>query len=166
MLPLVESYIREFAKQHPGLNKDVLVATGFPLDLRVRIRPMGLRQVLFNLVLNAVQQINLFNIRDSARGEVVVELAHDIRRDGYWAAVRVHDTGPGIHGADFERIFELGYTTKKGGFGMGLDICRRIIGRVEIEGRRGNVDVTNSLLFAGTTFSVWLPAPKAKEPVS
>jgi signal transduction histidine kinase len=87
---------------------------------------------------------------------VAVELAQESRKDGPGVTIRVHDTGPGIHRTDFDRVFELGYTTKKGGFGMGLDICRRIIGRVEIEGRRGEVMVTNSVLFAGTTFSVCL----------
>ncbi len=165
LLPLVESYIREFADQHRILCTEVLVTDGYPLDLRVRIRPMGLRQVLFNLILNAVQQIGIFNLRDSAGGNVVVDLAQEDRKDGPWVAIRVHDSGPGIHRADFDRVFELGYTTKKGGFGMGLDICRRIIGRVEIEGRRGEVNVTNSVLFAGTTFSVCLPVPKTQESI-
>jgi signal transduction histidine kinase len=165
LLPLVESYVAQFGRQHRILRKELLVARDYPLELRVRIRPMGLRQVLFNLVLNAVQQIALFEIREPNRGEIVVELAQEDREDGLWASIRVHDTGPGIHRADFDRVFDLGYTTKKGGFGMGLDICRRITRRVEVEGRRGEVRVSNSILFAGTTFSVSLPLPKTQEPL-
>jgi signal transduction histidine kinase len=60
--PLVGAYVREFARQYPILRKQVLITDGYPVDLRVRIRRMGLRQVLFNLILNAVQQIRLFSL--------------------------------------------------------------------------------------------------------
>ena len=41
------------------------------------------------------------------------------------AAVR--DSGPGIDPERLERVFEAFYTTKSGGVGMGLSICRSII---------------------------------------
>jgi hypothetical protein len=41
--------------------------------------------------------------------------------------VAVSDSGPGIDPESFDRVFEAFYTTKSGGMGMGLSICRSII---------------------------------------
>jgi signal transduction histidine kinase len=41
--------------------------------------------------------------------------------------VSVCDSGPGLAPASLERLFEAFYTTKPGGLGMGLSICRSII---------------------------------------
>jgi signal transduction histidine kinase len=41
--------------------------------------------------------------------------------------VAVTDSGPGLPQANLERAFEAFYTTKAGGLGMGLSICRSII---------------------------------------
>ena len=41
--------------------------------------------------------------------------------------VLVRDSGPGLAPAGLERIFEAFYTTKPGGLGMGLSVCRSII---------------------------------------
>jgi signal transduction histidine kinase len=41
--------------------------------------------------------------------------------------VAVKDSGPGLAPASLERLFEAFYTTKPGGLGMGLSICRSII---------------------------------------
>src|SRR5262245_24817298 len=75
-----------------------------------------LRQVFWNLFLNAVQAMG-------DRGELRVET----RSEGTRARISVHDTGPGIPGAALSRIFEPFYTTKAGGTGLGLAIVRRIV---------------------------------------
>jgi len=41
--------------------------------------------------------------------------------------VAMRDTGPGLAPATLDRLFEAFYTTKPGGLGMGLSICRSII---------------------------------------
>ena len=163
LLPLVASYVDDFSRQFRVLRREVVSAEAFPVHCCARVRAMGLRQVLFNLVLNAIQQIEFFSLRQFSPGEVLVELGHEEAEDGAWACIRVHDTGPGIHRADFEKVFELGYTTKSEGFGMGLDICRRVAGKVDLDGRRGDVVVRRSILFVGTTFEIRLPILSKKE---
>jgi len=49
----------------------------------------------------------------------------------------VRDSGPGLAPESFERLFEAFYTTKPGGLGMGLSICRSII-----EAHRGRLWAT------------------------
>ena len=55
----------------------------------------------------------------------VIELSAEPLEDG--ARVRVSDDGPGISREARSRIFDAGYTTKKGGWGIGLPLARRII---------------------------------------
>jgi len=107
----------------------------------------------FNLLLNAIQQISLF-----VRPRGVVWLDWQI----YSGATRViqiefHDSGPGIHRGDFEKIFEVGYSTKPEGTGMGLHICRQVLKGLKDGNARGEVRVLRSILNVGTTFSVRLP---------
>ena len=49
------------------------------------------------------------------------------RHDDGGVGVSVADTGPGIASDDMARIFDPLFTTKSGGMGMGLSICRSII---------------------------------------
>jgi len=65
--------------------------------------------------------------------------------------VRIEDTGVGIRPADLEKIFDLYYTTKEHGTGIGLSMVYRIIqmhdGEVEVQSTPGR----------GTTFRILLP---------
>jgi signal transduction histidine kinase len=75
-----------------------------------------LRQVFWNLFLNAVQAVG-------ERGTLRVE-ARRLERS---VEIAVRDTGPGIATAHLPRIFEPFYSAKPGGTGLGLAIVRRIV---------------------------------------
>ena len=62
------------------------------------------------------------------------------------------DVGPGIHHYLFNKIFDLGFTTKKGGTGQGLFIARGLM-----ESIGGAISVENSVIFLGSTFLIQLP---------
>ncbi|HTX53111.1 MAG TPA: ATP-binding protein, partial [Candidatus Baltobacteraceae bacterium] len=79
------------------------------------------QQVVLNLVLNAIQAMG--PAADGA-GEVLITTAQAEARG---VLVEVKDLGPGLEPGSFERIFEPFYTTKPGGLGVGLSICRSII---------------------------------------
>jgi signal transduction histidine kinase len=122
---------------------------------QVLLDPEQLKQVLINLVQNAVQAM-------PQGGQVFVSTGSsgtpargggsafdvDSRKSVY---VRVRDTGSGIAPEDIARIFVPFFTTKAGGTGLGLAISQRIIenagGRIEVASRAGE----------GTSFTVRLP---------
>jgi PAS domain S-box-containing protein len=80
-----------------------------------------LQQVILNLIMNAIEAMS--EVREGPRELLISTSA--VESDG--VLVAVSDTGPGLPQANAERIFEAFYTTKSGGLGMGLSICRSIV---------------------------------------
>jgi PAS domain S-box-containing protein len=93
------------------------LAEGLP---HIRGDRVQLQQVLLNLIINAIEAM-----RDVGEGER--ELLISSRNDPDGVSVEVRDSGPGFAPAALERVFEAFYTTKPGGLGLGLSICRSII---------------------------------------
>jgi PAS domain S-box-containing protein len=93
------------------------LAEGLP---RVQGDRVQLQQVLLNLIINAIEAM-----RDVGEGKR--ELLISTRHEGDGVSVEVRDSGPGFAPVDLERVFEAFYTTKRGGLGLGLSICRSII---------------------------------------
>jgi signal transduction histidine kinase len=94
------------------------IVEGLPLIQGDRVQ---LQQVILNLIINAVE--GLGSVAEGAR-ELVITTGKG-EPDGVLVVVR--DSGPGLSSLDLERIFEAFYTTKPGGLGMGLSICRSIV---------------------------------------
>jgi signal transduction histidine kinase len=80
-----------------------------------------LQQVILNLIINAVEALRSV---DEGPRELLISTGK-IEPDR--ALVVVRDSGPGLTPASLERVFDAFYTTKPGGLGMGLSICRSII---------------------------------------
>jgi PAS domain S-box-containing protein len=80
-----------------------------------------LQQVILNLVLNAVEAMGAV---ETGPRELLIGTE---QTDTNGVLVAVRDSGPGIDPEHVERVFEAFYTTKSGGVGMGLSICRSII---------------------------------------
>ncbi len=104
-----------------------------------------IKQVLINLVLNAIQATD-------AGGTVSIATRTVDHRNGAAGQLQVHDTGIGIPADRLEHIFDPFFTTKDKGTGLGLAIAHQIItehgGSISVDSREG----------AGTTFVVNLPA--------
>jgi signal transduction histidine kinase len=90
-----------------------------------------LREAIRNIVANAIEAMpegGTLTLRTSADGDGYIEMA-------------VGDTGPGVPAEDLERVFQLYYTTKDGGTGLGLPMAARAIdlhgGTVRIESQSG-----------------------------
>jgi signal transduction histidine kinase len=87
---------------------------------RVKGDRVQVQQVLLNLITNAIDSMVA---KDGSRVLCVRSEVHG----GGGVIVSVADTGTGISPQELERIFNPLFTTKSGGMGMGLSICRSII---------------------------------------
>jgi C4-dicarboxylate-specific signal transduction histidine kinase len=100
-----------------GVSLHTGLATGLPALDGDRIQ---LQQVILNLVVNAVEAMS--GIDDEMR-----ELRISSERDASGGVlVTVRDSGPGLDPKSVDRIFDAFHTTKPGGMGLGLAICRSI----------------------------------------
>ena len=122
------------------------VVVDAPKDpLMVRVDAELMRQALLNLLLNGMQAM-------PEGGALRVR----IRRDHQFAVVEVIDEGEGIPPELLPRIFELYFTTKPKGSGIGLAMTYRILqlhgGAMDV---RSNADPDS--LERGTTFTLRLP---------
>lgn len=108
-----------------------------------------LEQAFLNIMLNAVQQIATYS---PSGGSLEIETRYEGRDGARPVKVRFRDDGPGIHRQLFDRIFDMGFTTREGGSGLGLYITQGLI-----ESIGGRVSVEDSIILLGTTFLVELP---------
>jgi signal transduction histidine kinase len=123
-----------------------LEAADVPRDLKVKGDAIGIKQVITNLVDNAIKY-------NRPQGTVLVSA----RTEGPSAVVEVKDTGIGIAATEQQHIFDRFYRVDKsrsrsqGGSGLGLAIVRKIVeehgGTVSVESNPGE----------GSTFRVALP---------
>jgi two-component system sensor histidine kinase PilS (NtrC family) len=126
-------------------------------ELRVLADDRQLRQLLWNLFLNAVQAMPDGGRLEIRAQRAAAQAASGGRRNGnaegpHWVEIQVADTGTGIPEDVLERIFDPFFTTKKEGSGLGLATVHRIV-----EGNGGHVRV-ESAVGRGTRFCVLLPA--------
>lgn len=107
--------------------------------------PEKLKQVLYNLLLNAVDAM-------PGGGCVTVRLERQVRSSDPVVHMTVRDEGDGIPQEDQRRVFDPFFTTKSKGTGLGLAIAHKIIdahrGYIEVESKPGK----------GAAFHVVLPA--------
>ena len=92
-----------------------------PNFLPVSANRVQLQQVLVNLILNSVDAM------DAVVGRERI-LTIDVEGDGSVITIAVGDTGDGVKQEHLDKIFEPFYTTKQDGMGLGLSICRSIVG--------------------------------------
>ena len=101
-----------------GTSLQTRLADGLPLILGDRIQ---LQQVMLNLIFNAVEAMS-----EAHGGSRELLIRTDQDRPG-GVLVAVQDSGPGLKPESIDRLFDAFYTTKPGGMGMGLSICRAIV---------------------------------------
>jgi signal transduction histidine kinase len=130
---------RRGGKSWTNVNVSVSCAPGLPA---VPADPNQMRQVLWNLLVNAVE---------ATPEPEQIEVEARTSDDGKAITIGVTDQGPGV--ADAEAVFEPFYTTKPHGTGLGLAVVARIVrdhgGFVKVDNVHGR----------GARFTVGLPIP-------
>lgn len=146
-LHLRDQDLRQTVKQVMALasadleGRGVTVVCQLPdVPVIVKIDADLIKQAILNVVLNGAQAM-------PEGGRLEVKLTEDNR----WATVSVRDYGTGIPPEVLPRIFDLYFTTKKDGSGIGLAMTYRILqfqnGKVDVESKSGH----------GSTFHLSLP---------
>jgi len=140
----VDGLLQEIAKvvEPDAAGNGVRVQVECPASVPdVHGDPGSLRQALLNLSINACQAMTHGGtLRLAAR-------AASRRR----VEIVVEDTGPGIKPTEMPRIFDLYFTTKNGGSGIGLSMVYRTV-----QMHDGDIEV-QSTVGTGTTFRILLP---------
>jgi signal transduction histidine kinase len=133
MLKFLEN---DFRQSQVGLESDLE-----PLLPKVELDERQFKQALMNLLVNARQVLD-------AGGTVKVQTRAASNGE---AVLVVEDDGPGIPEASRERIFEVFYSSRGGGTGLGLPIARQIV-----EKHGGSIEL-DSVVGEGTRFTIRLP---------
>ncbi len=135
---------------HEVREKRVVLRTELAADLPpVCGDRIQLEQVLLNLIMNGIEAMS--EITERTR-ELVIRSGSDAEDK---VLITVQDCGTGIAPQQAKRIFTAFYTTKPGGMGMGLAICRAII-----EAHEGRLWVVPNA-GPGATFQFTLPSDRA-----
>ena len=140
-------------------KQGVRLTLAIDVPLPVRGNPVHLKQVLLNLLLNAVQVTKPggeIHLRGGVREGLVKGLEYrDV--EGRLVEIVVEDEGPGIPEEDLAKVFQPFYTTRPEGTGLGLAISLRIAeshgGTLKAENRPGG----------GARFVLSLPAAAAEK---
>ncbi len=106
--------------------------------LKVKGDPVSIRQVLHNLIKNALEAIG-------AKGLIEISLRRVQKNNTGFIEIALYDDGPGIKDEQIERIFEPYVTTKAKGTGLGLAIVKKIV-----EEHGGAIWVDTSRRLSGT----------------
>ncbi len=132
--------------------------THFTIDLDPRIPNLEMdvgqiQQVLMNLLNNAADAIEERVVRENRgtdfKREITIRAAYEQERERI--LVSVADNGTGMSDETRNKIFTLHFTTKKGGHGLGLSNCRKIV-----QAHNGDL-LVESTPGEGTEFKVILP---------
>jgi nitrogen-specific signal transduction histidine kinase len=144
----IESILEEvLALVEPECRKQriSIVRDGFsPAPSKYLLDEGQIQQAVLNIVINAVQAME-------KGGTLTCRLG----RAGSYATVEIADSGPGIPKEVRDRMFDLFYTTRQGGTGLGLYLTQRIV-----SDHKGYIKVDSGP--AGTKFTIGLPAESQK----
>lgn len=140
---------REMSKFHIQVDKKIQDVP------QVLVNGNQIQQVLINLLVNARQA--------SPTGGIILIKLHKAQTDANYVDLVIRDHGVGIPKEKLPHIFDAFYSTKKepdstgkGGTGLGLSLCKRII-----EEHSGKIRVESSV-GKGTAFTIRLPIASAE----
>ncbi len=138
----LQKWLKDIIRQYEALlkEKSITLKLRFNWDGEVLWDANQIRQVLINLIQNAVDAMD-------KGGSLTIE----IRKEGEEIILEIEDSGKGIPEENLEKIFNLYFTTKAHGTGIGLSMVQRIVfeheGTISVQSKTGE----------GTRFTIRLP---------
>lgn len=147
VVDLVESCVLLF---QPSLSDhNVKLNQELDNDLRIAVDKNQIKQVLINLILNALDAVLEMREFDSNQKEFAINVETTLSKRG--VTISVSDNGIGMTSEELKDVFELFYTTKPNGSGIGLPLSKQILeendGYIEIESEK----------YVGTKIAIFFP---------
>ena len=133
-----------YEKRLPNLARKVTINRKYENPLIINANEILIGWVFENLIKNA------FEAMDGKNDEITI---YSNRLSNKKLQILVKDTGKGMNAKLKLQIFEPGFTTKKRGWGIGLNLVKRIIEEYHL----GKIYVKESAPNKGTTFAIELP---------
>lgn len=144
--PVLDEAIKYMERRLPKIAGEVNIKTDLQATGLVKLNPELLQWAVENLMKNAMDALQM--TQDSSNKGITIS--------SYTASngmvLEIADTGIGMDAATKKNIFRPGYSTKKRGWGLGLNLTKRIV--EEYHG--GELTVTKSELGVGTTMQIRL----------
>jgi len=135
-------------------NKNVLLSNSLE-DVPYTYINLGyLDQIMFNLFTNSLEHIPLIRKKT---GRINIELQYDKNKKKP-IIIKFSDNGPGIHEKHKERVFDLIFSTRPSGTGLGLYISRTLVETMD-----GNIFIGDNHRMSGVTFILEFPLKEKKE---
>jgi len=124
--------VLELFQKNRAIEGNLVVEAQLDPDVWVKMDPVHLRQILWNLLLNAAEATD-------EDGKIRVETI--VLQKSKHVDILISDNGAGISEEKIDAIFDPFYTTKNSGTGLGLSIVYRILGyydsRLDVESELG-----------------------------
>ncbi|WP_216265817.1 sensor histidine kinase [Polynucleobacter sp. AP-Kaivos-20-H2] len=144
----IDDLIREIVSLYSGRIQKSHIQIEFDLQVidRQSIWESLFRQVVVNLLSNAIDALDT-----SSQNNKVIQIHSRINEQGYYC-LAITDNGPGIHGQQEAKLFNLFATSKSTGTGVGLWLSRYIVER-----HQGSLIYKNLPDNGGVSFIVTIP---------
>ncbi|MCT1525906.1 sensor histidine kinase [Sphingobacterium hotanense] len=145
--PVVEEYVNYFKVR---TSQRITFELEGDQQVEAKLNVQVFDWIIENLLKNAVNAIE-------AEGKISINISENIAKEEIF--IDISDTGKGIPRANWETIFQPGYTTRKRGWGLGLSLTKRMVYY-----HQGQIFVKESEIGKGTTFRIILKSNLRYEP--
>ena len=144
--PVLDEAIKYMERRLPKIAGEVNIKTDLQATGLVKLNPELLQWAVENLMKNAMDALQM--TQESPNKDITIKSYTGSNE----MVLEIADTGIGMDAATKKNIFRPGYSTKKRGWGLGLNLTKRIV--EEYHG--GELTVTKSELGVGTTMQIRL----------
>ena len=144
--PVLDEAIKYMERRLPKIAGEVNIKTDLQATGLVKLNPELLQWAVENLMKNAMDALQM--TQESPNKDITIRSY----TGSNGMVLEIADTGIGMDAATKKNIFRPGYSTKKRGWGLGLNLTKRIV--EEYHG--GELTVTKSELGVGTTMQIRL----------
>ncbi len=146
--PVILDTVHYFSGRPGFLSEGMSLETDLKAEYAVDLNSVLLSWVIENLLKNSIAALS--EMRDG----IIRISTKDVQEGSGLVEIEIADNGAGIPFADQKGIFNAGFSTRRGGWGLGLTLSRRIVEQYH----NGSMHLSASSPGKGTTFIIKLPA--------